>query len=355
MGDSLFDNGNNNLLVTAAKANYPPYGIDYPHGPTGRFSNGRNIADFLGEFLGFDKPISPFVTAKGSKILKGVNYASGGAGILDDSGSRQGDRFSLNRQLQNHRTTILRLALLLGSMDQVKEHLRKCLYTINIGNNDYLNNYYLPQFYSTSRLYTQQQFADLLIRKYSQQLRTLYNYEARKIAIFGIGLIGCVPSVLAMYPPANGSTCVDSINGAVQLFNNMLKTLVDDLNNELPNAKFIYINITSISSGDPSALGIKVANASCCIVSTTIAKGQCAPGKVPCSNRSEYIFYDDIHPVEIFNELTAARAYNATSPTDSYPIDIRRLLMEMVDVLNRDLAAAKFTYVNTDFKKRSFE
>ncbi|KAL2494647.1 GDSL esterase/lipase [Forsythia ovata] len=315
MGDSLFDNGNNNLLVTAAKANYPPYGIDYPHGPTGRFSNGRNIADFLGEFLGFDKPISPFVTAKGSKILKGVNYASGGAGILDDSGSRQGDRFSLNRQLQNHRTTILRLALLLGSMDQVKEHLRKCLYTIYIGNNDYLNNYYLPQFYSTS----------------------------------------CVPSVLAMYPPANGSACVDSINGAVQLFNNMLKTLVDDLNNDLPNAKFIYINSTSISSGDPSALGIKVANASCCIVSTTIAKGQCAPGKVPCSNRSEYIFYDDIHPVEIFNELTAARAYNATSPTDSYPIDIRRLLMEMVDVLNRDLAAAKFTYVNTDFKKRSFE
>ncbi|KAL2475134.1 GDSL esterase/lipase [Abeliophyllum distichum] len=304
MGDSLFDNGNNNLLVTTAKANYPPYGIDYPYGPTGRFSNGRNIADFLGEFLGFDKPISPFVTAKGLKILKGVNYASGGAGILDESGRQQGDRFSLNRQLQNHRTTILRLALLLGSMDQAKEHLRKCL------------------------LYTQQQFADFLIQKYSQQLRTLYNYEARKIAIFGVGLIGCLPRVLAMYPPTNGSTCVDSINGAVQLFNNMLKSLVDDLNNDLPNAKFIYINTTSISSGDPSALGIKVANASCCIVSRTITKGLCTPGKVPCSNRREYIFYDDFHPVEIFNQLTAARAYNATSLTDSYPIDIRRLVQQ---------------------------
>lgn len=48
MGDSLFDNGNNNNLLTAAKANYPPYGTDFPGGPTGRFTNGRNIADFIG-------------------------------------------------------------------------------------------------------------------------------------------------------------------------------------------------------------------------------------------------------------------------------------------------------------------
>lgn len=51
MGDSLFDNGNNNFLLTMAKSNYPPYGIDYPDGPTGRFSNGRNIADFLGLYV----------------------------------------------------------------------------------------------------------------------------------------------------------------------------------------------------------------------------------------------------------------------------------------------------------------
>lgn len=54
-GDSLVDNGNNNNLSTAAKANYPPYGIDFPDGPTGRFTNGRNIADFLGHlFLSFN-------------------------------------------------------------------------------------------------------------------------------------------------------------------------------------------------------------------------------------------------------------------------------------------------------------
>lgn len=50
-GDSLSDNGNNNPLSTDAKANYPPYGIDFPYGPTGRFCNGRTVVDFLGLHL----------------------------------------------------------------------------------------------------------------------------------------------------------------------------------------------------------------------------------------------------------------------------------------------------------------
>lgn len=49
-GDSLVDNGNNNLLETEAKVNYLPYGIDFRDGPTGRFTNGRNSADILSRF-----------------------------------------------------------------------------------------------------------------------------------------------------------------------------------------------------------------------------------------------------------------------------------------------------------------
>lgn len=50
-GDSLIDNGNNNNLLTLAKANYPPYGIDFNLGPTGRFSNGYTIVDIIGKTL----------------------------------------------------------------------------------------------------------------------------------------------------------------------------------------------------------------------------------------------------------------------------------------------------------------
>ena len=47
-GDSLVDSGNNNYLATTARADAPPYGIDYPtRRPTGRFSNGYNIPDLI--------------------------------------------------------------------------------------------------------------------------------------------------------------------------------------------------------------------------------------------------------------------------------------------------------------------
>lgn len=82
----------------------------------------------------------------------------------------QGDRLPLNKQLQNHQTTISRLETLLPNKTSVKEHLNKCLYIVGIGNNDYLNNYFTPEFFPTSKLYTPHQYAQVLIQQYSQQL-----------------------------------------------------------------------------------------------------------------------------------------------------------------------------------------
>lgn len=52
-GDSLVDNGNNNMLLTLARANYRPYGVDFPQGTTGRFTNGRTFVDVLGKSFFF--------------------------------------------------------------------------------------------------------------------------------------------------------------------------------------------------------------------------------------------------------------------------------------------------------------
>ena len=46
--DSLVKNGNNNNINSLAKANYLPYGVDYPGGPSGRFSNGKTTVDVIG-------------------------------------------------------------------------------------------------------------------------------------------------------------------------------------------------------------------------------------------------------------------------------------------------------------------
>ncbi|CAK9154693.1 unnamed protein product [Ilex paraguariensis] len=204
-GDSLVDNGNNNDLLTQARANFLPMELIFPmvqpgDSPTAgiwptfwvcflstpflppNFIYGKVIP----ELLGFDDYIPPFATARGQDILKGVNYGSGSAGIRDETGQQLGARISLNAQLSNHKITIRHIATLLGSKALAKEYLSSCLYTVGMGNNDYLNNYFMPQFYPTSSLYTPEQYAKVLVKQYSQQLKTLYKYGARKIAVFGL-------------------------------------------------------------------------------------------------------------------------------------------------------------------------
>lgn len=89
-GSSLVDNGNNNNLQDSiARADYLPYGIDFPDGPTGRFTNGKNLIDLLGDHLQLPAYIPPSThpSTTGPNIVHGVNYASGGSGILDDTGA----------------------------------------------------------------------------------------------------------------------------------------------------------------------------------------------------------------------------------------------------------------------------
>lgn len=54
-GDSLSEVGNNmRLPKSLAKASLPWYGIDFGNGiPTGRFCNGRTVADILGTLIVF--------------------------------------------------------------------------------------------------------------------------------------------------------------------------------------------------------------------------------------------------------------------------------------------------------------
>lgn len=48
-GDSLVDSGNNNYLPIKSNAKFLPYGIDFGAKPTGRYSNGKTLVDYLGQ------------------------------------------------------------------------------------------------------------------------------------------------------------------------------------------------------------------------------------------------------------------------------------------------------------------
>ncbi|KAK8546849.1 hypothetical protein V6N13_093888 [Hibiscus sabdariffa] len=105
-GDSLVEAGNNYYIDTLAAPGFPN-GIDFPKGtPSRRYTNSRMITDIIGkllqnsfiisdqnvgtcEELGFKDYTPPFLAPNttGDVILKGVNYASSGAGILQATGS----------------------------------------------------------------------------------------------------------------------------------------------------------------------------------------------------------------------------------------------------------------------------
>ncbi|XP_024963485.1 GDSL esterase/lipase At1g29660-like [Cynara cardunculus var. scolymus] len=319
-GDSLVDSGNNNGLKTAAKANYTPYGIDFPQGVSGRFTNGRTYADIIGQFLGFPNFIPPYATITDKDISTGVNYGSASAGIRDESGSHMGDRFSFSRQLLNHEDITSRLSLVQRNKTFTNDYLKKCIYIVNIGTNDYINNYLMPNNYPTSQVYTIDQYAEVLIQQYSQQLMTLYGLGARKIAVFGLAQIGCTPTEIARFD-TKGKPCVESINDAVKRFNDRLKPLIDGLNNDNSEARFTFINFTSIVPLQVTAI-LPIINVPCCQVRED---GYCIPNSVPCLVRALSVFYDGLHPSDTANIAIATRSYKALSPMDASPYDISHL------------------------------
>ncbi|XP_058196043.1 GDSL esterase/lipase At1g29670-like [Rhododendron vialii] len=328
-GDSGVDNGNNLGLKSTGKADFRPYGVDLPSGvPTGRFTNGRTATDLLAELLGFNTYPPPYVTVSGEEILAGVNYGSSGAGIRQESGRLLGDRFTMDEQLKNHLLIASRIADILGSNEAATKHLNKCIYSLTLGSNDFIGNYFVPVF-PTRELYTIHRWCDVVIKRYGQQLRTLYNYGARKIVTFSLQRLGCAPAVIAVHggrrsrDPGN-IYCIEKISRAAELFNGRLLTLVDELNAELPDAKFVYVDIFTQKPTDLIPYGFKVVNTACCKLPPGTL-GFCLPGGMPCEDRDDYVFWDGYHTSEAVNKIIANKSYTSMSPDGVYPINIAQL------------------------------
>ncbi|KAB1228200.1 hypothetical protein CJ030_MR5G008797 [Morella rubra] len=315
-GDSLVDDGNNNYLNSLAKANYLPYGIDFPQGPTGRFCNGKTIIDFLA----FTSTLTPVIS-----IVNGVNYASAAAGILDESGQQLGDRFSLSQQVENFETTLSQLKSQMDEKD-LSQYLARSLVVMNLGSNDYINNYLLPSLYPTSGNYNPKDYADLLINRYTRQILALQSLGLRKFLLAGVGPLGCIPNQLATGLPPPGK-CVSAVNNMAGLFNTQLKSLVDQLNRNHPGSIFVYGNTYGVVTdilNNSSSYGFSVIDRGCCGIGRNQGQITCLPFAIPCMARDQYVFWDAFHPSHAANKIIARRAY-AGPPSDCYPINVKQM------------------------------
>ncbi|KAL0805307.1 hypothetical protein Bca101_097798 [Brassica carinata] len=274
-GDSLVDVGNNNYLFTLSKADSSPYGIDFRPSngqPTGRFTNGRTISDIVGEALGAKSAPTPYLepNTEVNTIHSGINYASGSAGIFDDTGLLFIGRVPLREQVS---------------------------------------------YFEKSRDYMR-----------------LHELGARKFVVVGVGPLGCIPFARALNLIPAGK-CSDQVNQIVRGYNMKLRHSLRTLNNELGyhNTTFVYANSYDLFLKlvlNYRQFGLENADKPCCggyFPPFTCFKGPNQnSSEAACEERSEFVFWDAYHPTEAAN-LIVAKALLDGDQTVATPFNIRHL------------------------------
>ncbi|RLN41680.1 GDSL esterase/lipase [Panicum miliaceum] len=299
-GDSLVDNGNNNYLMTTARADSPPYGIDFPtHRATGRFSNGKNIPDIISEHLGAE-PTLPYLSPelRGKKLLVGANFASAGVGILNDTGIQFVDILRMSRQLRFFGEYQRRLRALVGAA-RARQLVRGSLTLITLGGNDFVNNYYLVPFSLRSRQFALPDYVRYLVSEYKKILIRLYAMGCRRVLVTGTGPLGCAPAILAQR--SRNGECAAELMRAASLFNPLLARALEGLNRRYGAGTFIAANAFRVHFdfvSDPGAYGFATAKDACCGQGPHNGLGLCTAASSLCADRGRYVFWDPYHPTE---------------------------------------------------------
>ncbi|KAL2319171.1 hypothetical protein Fmac_033047 [Flemingia macrophylla] len=299
-GDSVMDTGNNNNnFITEARCNFPPYGKDFPGGvPTGRFGNGKVPSDIIVDELGIKEFLPAYLdpNLQPEELATGVCFASGGAGY-DPLTSQTAACISLSGQLDLFKEYIGKLRGLVGE-ERTQFILANSLFIVEFGTNDISNTYFLSRIRELQ--YDFPSYADILLNSASNFLKEIYGLGARRIAVFNVPPIGCLPS---QRTAAGGiqRNIVVKYNDAVQFFNAKLSMQLHSLNLNFPDSRIVYIDIYTPLLDiilNYQKYGYKVGERGCCGTGKIEVTALCNRFTPLCSNDLEYVFWDSFHPTE---------------------------------------------------------
>ncbi|KMZ56304.1 GDSL esterase/lipase APG [Zostera marina] len=330
-GDSSVDVGNNDYLSTVFRADFPPYGRDFAGKvPTGRFCNGKLATDIIADTLGFTKYPPAYLSpeASGSNLLIGVNLGSAGSGF-DDKTSLLSLRLMnkltntffgvqlvkkkhvipLSKQLEYFSEYKAKLTQLTGEKNATTI-LSGALYIVSFGSSDFLQNYYinplLQKLYTTPNAY-----ASYLVGIFSNLVSVLYGMGARKIGVTSLPPLGCVPAAITLFGFGQ-NVCVQRLNNDARGFNVKINAAVDVLGKEKQFSKLklavfdIYTPLLKLVN-KPYESGFAEARRGCCgtgiLETTSLLCNRNSIGT--CTNATQYVFWDGVHPSEAANQLLA--------------------------------------------------
>nr|PNR46935.1 hypothetical protein PHYPA_014055 [Physcomitrium patens] len=276
-GDSLGDAGTNSFIPQAsARADFLPCGKTFFRKPTGRFTNCRTVVDFTAQKL--DLPLTPPFLKPHASFTKGVNFASGGRGLLD---STSADDFSVRMSTQ------------VQQFASAKATLEKQLGAHSAG---ILTFKSIVLFTSGSNGHR--------VRRWSA---------------------GCSPLARASNTAKQGE-CVEVANQLALGFNAALKQLVDGLRAALPRFNLVLANSFDTVSAmitDGKSFGLDNVTAACCGAGFLNAKVQCGKPDF-CRRPFKSLFWDVLHPTEHVNWILLNVLFTCDA-TAAYPINSRAL------------------------------
>ncbi|PNY16942.1 GDSL esterase/lipase apg-like protein [Trifolium pratense] len=307
-GDSAVDVGNNDYLPTLFKANYPPYGRDFVNKqPTGRFCNGKLATDITAETLGFTTFPPAYLSpqASGKNLLIGANFASAASGF-DEKAATLNHAITLPQQLSYFKEYQGKLAQVAGSK-KAASIIKDSLYLLSAGSSDFLQNYYVNPW--VNKLVTVDQYSAYLLESFNSFVKDLYGLGARKIGVTSLPPLGCLPAARTLFG-AHESGCVSRINTDIQGFNKKVNSAASNLQKQLSGLKIVIFDIYKPLYDlvqKPSDFGFAEAGRGCCgtgtVETTFLLCNQKSPGT--CSNATQYVFWDSVHPSEAANQVIA--------------------------------------------------
>ncbi|CAO2033921.1 unnamed protein product [Urochloa humidicola] len=336
-GDSTADVGNNDYLPwTIARADFPHNGVDFPGGKaTGRFSNGLIGVDFIAIAMGFSRSPPAYLslmanaansssemtrnmtTAAAAAYTTGANFASGGSGLLDSTGST----ISMTQQMEYFSDLKGQMSTRL-SADRVSASMAKSIFLISAGANDAFD------FFSQNRSPDStaiQQFSEAMISTYDSHVKTLYNLGARKFAVINVAPIGCCPYLRSQNPTGE---CVEPLNQLANSLNDGIRDMFSNLSSEMKGMKYSISSAYELVSSlikNPHAAGLEEVKSACCGGGRFNAERGCIPSSNCCSDRSKYLFWDLLHPTQATYKFAGLVFYDGPAQFFS-PISIKQLV-----------------------------
>uniref|UniRef100_R7VZ26 GDSL esterase/lipase n=1 Tax=Aegilops tauschii TaxID=37682 RepID=R7VZ26_AEGTA len=312
-GDSLIDTGNYivHFSATPGPVVELPYGETFFGRPTGRWSDGRLIVDFIVERLGFPYWPAYLQAAAGKSPAEefryGVNFAVGSATALSQDFFRKKrlrvdlmPPYSLDVQIGLFKKVVA----VLGSTDQErKAAMASSLFLVGeIGANDYIQ----PLFQNKTLEWVRP-LVPRIIRSIALSIEALIELGAKTMYVPGIFPMGCTPLFLGIFPgddrdPATG--CLRWLNDLTLVHNHMLKSQLDELRRNHPGVSITYVDyyeemLSLVTKPVENGFAAETVLDACYPV---FVPGR---GVVRCPDPSRYVSWDGVHLTEAAYKIMA--------------------------------------------------